>query len=95
MQVETSLIIRRNGVISNYEQYDVHMLRRIARDKGVRAPTKLNRQELEDKLKLVDAGKLEPIVVTKRGRGRPTKQEMPMPDLREYVDKIGYANFVE
>ena len=50
------------------EQINIHSLRIIARDMGVRAPTALTKPVLIDEIIKVQSGEKEPYVPNKRGR---------------------------
>ena len=54
--------------IKKLKALDVYSLRIVAREIGVKAPTKLDKQELLDEIVLIKSGMKAPVSPTKRGR---------------------------
>ncbi len=62
-----------------YEQFGIYELRNIARDKGVKSPTLLNKNALITQIMEIDNGSFEPTFRTTK-QGRPFKP-ISLPDI--------------
>lgn len=77
-----------------YEQFGIYELRNIARDKGVKSPTLLNKNALITQIMEIDDGSLEPTFRTSK-QGRPFKP-ISLPDTDgTCLDCPAYKKFKE
>lgn len=58
----------------NYDNYSIHVLRNIARGKGVKSPTTKRKSELISEIELIEMGLQKPYVTSNK-QGRPAKYE--------------------
>lgn len=57
-----------NFTIEELEQFNIYGLRSIAREVGVKAPTKLKREQLIEEILLIKSGAKKPYIPSKIGR---------------------------
>lgn len=61
-------------MVVNYDNYSIHVLRNIARGKGVKSPTTKRKSELISEIELIEKGLQKPYVSNGK-QGRPAKYE--------------------